>query len=313
MRFWDGSDVTYAKIVYCVQKPFMVCLCDLQKLPKEPDISASDYWEQRRDRWLHEFRLQLGSFAWTDDGGIDPEWQVDVLTDVINQRHGRLVTDASWRPMSEVCDWFESHTASVEPDHIDEEVPKVPEEWVELPWLLEEFTFDEQKTGKMSNEDGAEPIAETIAELMAESTAEQVLDALYDRREAFAASAPAPLRDFGWVIRGGTWAIRSVGVPYGSFRGDAKTAEGIRFCELFGLSKSATYAIRQHTESLAQELAVEWCTRRQFWFDIWDAAGRTADFQFTADDWSSYVERPALAQALGVAGPATLQRAMQLR
>ena len=279
----------------------------------EGDGSGDEAFREELSGWRHAFQLEFGSFAWSDEDAIDPTWEVDVLTHVVNKQRGVFVSDAVWRPIWDVCEWFGPVAVASEPSESPHDIaPAVPKAWADMPWLLEEFAFEEH--GQQPDGDGQDKdIKEQIAKIMEEATSADVMDALYDRREALAAAAPAPLRDFVWVVRGGAWTAAHAGVPFDSIRGEARGAEAIRFCTLYSLSKSATFAIRQHTEALAQELALEWCAKRQCLFDLWDLAGRTADFRFSEEDLASYVERPAFSEALREAGPQTLARAEAIR
>ena len=104
LRFFDGVDTVYAKVVYCVQSPLMMCMCSCQKLPQSASSSSADPWVQVGTS-AHKFRLHLGSFSWSDDGGLDEEWQVDVLPEVRFNKGGVLVSGSSWRSMGEMTAW----------------------------------------------------------------------------------------------------------------------------------------------------------------------------------------------------------------
>ena len=269
--------------------------------------------DQPSAQWVHSFRMEFDGFAWSDDGAIDPDWEVDVLTDVIHKKGGLLVIDAVWRPMDVVLGWF-GPTPVTQDAEVDEAEVALPSSaaWLDSPWLMEEFVFQDMASdvAKLRQKAGVDV---AVAGIMAEVSADDVMDALYERRAELAADAPAPLRDFVYVVRGGTWTAEHVGLPYDSFRGEARGGEAKRFCDRFKLTKTATFAIRLYTEALAQELAIEWCTRRQFFYDLWDAGGRPADFQFSAEDIASYVERLAFSEAAAVAGPRCLVRVNQIR
>ena len=82
---------------------------------------------------------------------------------------------------------------------------------------------------------------------------------------------------------------------------------------LFRLQSSATFSVRTHTDEGAQQLAMEWCTKMQYLFDLWDAAGRSPEYDFLEPDLQAYLERPELARAIEGGSEATLVRAAAIR
>lgn len=132
-------------------------------------------------------------------------------------------------------------------------------------------------------------------------------------RSSRAAEAPQALRDFVWVVRGGAWTAANTGMLYDSFRGQARSGEPKQFCDLFGLSKTTTMSVRQHSEDMAQHMVVEWCRRHQYFFDRWVEAGSSQDFEFTDEIVAGYVEPPEFSAAVRGASARTLQRVAQVR
>ena len=75
---------------------------------------------------------------------------------------------------------------------------------------------------------------------------------------------------------------------------------------------SATFSIRQHTEAVAEALAIEWCTKLQYLFDVWEDAGRSEVFDFSDDALRGYREGEEFTRLVVDAPHATTQRVEQI-
>ena len=56
--------------------------------------------------WDYWFQVVWTDFAFTDDGGFDPEWSVSVLLDAVFCHDGVLVADGPWLEYDEVRRYF---------------------------------------------------------------------------------------------------------------------------------------------------------------------------------------------------------------
>ena len=156
----------------------------------------------------------------------------------------------------------------------------------------------------------AKSVSDVIKDVLDAATHEEVLDMLYEKRGQMASVAPASY-DFVWSVP--AWTHMHAGVPYDSFRGQAHNGDPKRFCVFYKLPKSATFAITQHTKFLAQEVAVEWCSKLQYFYDLWVAQGSQADYDFDPESVQGYQERATFTDAVRGAGAATMQRVRQIR
>ena len=60
------------------------------------------------------------------------------------------------------------------------------------------------------------------------------------------------------------------------------------WCQTYEMPQSASFSVnRMGSREVAHALAVEWCKRNQWFFNLWKAE-ETAGFKYTDDDYSSY-------------------------
>jgi len=142
---------------------------------------------------------------------------------------------------------------------------------------------------------------------------EALWDALVAAREALEATTPELYPDFMWVVRGGQWLMQSKGLGYDSLRGQAKGALAQKWCAMYNLTGTATFAVRAYTEPVAQQFAIEWCARRQYFFDAWKDAGCQDNWAYPEAVLDGCPERPdftaAVASATGQTRPLCEQSA----
>ena len=311
-RFIDDGDIpVYAKVVYCVQHPMMICFVKLEKVRRPGDGVPAFAANHHVQEWAHHFRIEYNNFIWTDDGCIDLAWRIDIMTCAMMQPRGVVVADGMWQPISAVVAIFqeglpaaaEAAAADPEPD------AKLPSPFADAPWLFDEVMFSEL-ADDLPKDKVAKSVSDVIKDVLDAATHEEVLDMLYEKRGQMASVAPASY-DFVWSVP--AWTHMHAGVPYDSFRGQAHNGDPKAFCVFYKLPKSATFAISQHTEFLAQEMAVEWCSKLQYFYDLWVAQGSQADYDFDPESVQGYQERAAFTDAVRGAGAATMQRVRQIR
>ena len=80
-RFIDDGDIpVYAKVVYCVQHPMMICFVKLEKVRRPGDgVPAFAANHHHVQEWAHHFHIEYNNFIWTDDGCIDLAWRIDIV------------------------------------------------------------------------------------------------------------------------------------------------------------------------------------------------------------------------------------------
>ena len=192
------------------------------------------------------------------------DWQVDVIADVANTGNGVLASDAMGGRVN--C-WAPHMLPTRHRSLVTAQPRKCQMRGVDMPWLLEELLLETHLAFAWRDVDVVEAKA-NVAELLVDTIVADVADALHDRQEALAVPVLAPIRDFAWVIRG--WGIDSCFRGRGLrpvLEGEARCAEGMRFCEVLRLARSATFY------TTGQAVCAEWCTRRLFGSNFGRALG----------------------------------------
>ena len=130
-----------------------------------------------------------------------------------------------------------------------------------------------------------------------EMDADEVWEELRAQRESWRERAAHGAPDFPVHLRGGVWTAENTGEASDSVRAKASGETAVHFCELYGLTKSATFAYSFYTQELAYKLAEVWADHMQFWFDLWFQKGMFHDTRFLHSDRTLYAT-PLIAQAL---------------
>jgi hypothetical protein len=77
--------------------------------------------------------------------------------------------------------------------------------------------------------------------------------------------------DFGVHIRGGKWTAANRGVPFDCVRAQPAPGTPRDWCVMYGMPNSASFSYSKYGEGPASVLALQWCARMQYLFDIWKA------------------------------------------
>ena len=77
-------------------------------------------------------------------------------------------------------------------------------------------------------------------------------------------------------------AQTNVGEPFDGFRGYALGGEKRRFCTLYGMGKTAVFSTALYNEDGAHALALVWCDRVQYLYNMWRHGGMTEHFRLGA-------------------------------
>jgi hypothetical protein len=85
----------------------MVCLLGLRTIDETSiHMRRCDMSGIMSGDWDHWLEVVWADFAFTDDGGFDPEWSVSVLLDAVFCHDGVLVADGPWLEYDEVRRYF---------------------------------------------------------------------------------------------------------------------------------------------------------------------------------------------------------------
>jgi hypothetical protein len=135
-----------------------------------------------------------------------------------------------------------------------------------------------------------------------EDVLDTALSDLYDDIVAGDHDAEPGGEDFFTRVRGIRLGV--IGdIVAGTVGAEAKRGVPREFCSRYSLHDSSSWSVRLYTHDVAMELAHEWCSKNQFLYDMWVAAG-DAYYRFpgdiatlyeASDDWRRFVEALPLA------------------
>ena len=89
------------------------------------------------------------------------------------------------------------------------------------------------------------------------------------------------------------WTLEHVGDVSDVVRGKAVSDEAIAWCGLYSLQKTVSYSIQRYEMERCAILALAYCHRLQFFYDIWQSQGENF-YAFTESDIASYEEQVEL-------------------
>ena len=142
---------------------------------------------------------------------------------------------------------------------------------------------------------------------------EEVIEALAAARLEWADSLPAKEEaHFNWIIRGGSWTARHVGVAFDSFRAQACTAVGREFLARRKLQQSATFSLASYGEAACGILARFWVSRMKFFFEQ-EREGTLGAGSSDEGGVARFEEPPEFEELASGARGALLTRIAQLR
>ena len=85
------------------------------------------------------------------------------------------------------------------------------------------------------------------------------------------------------MIHGGKWTASTQRVPFDSIKTYAQRGEPYEWCKRYSLSVAASLSFNKFGDRAASSLALYWCQRMQYFYNLYLVAGQ-GDYQFTAED-----------------------------
>jgi len=142
------------------------------------------------------------------------------------------------------------------------------------------------KRAKTSSDQGGHEPPELDDAAMA-----MVWQKLDDFRQQWGMDGASHGADFVTAVKGGTWTQRHLGVAVERVTADARKGAPSQFCQTYGFNQGVSFTLSRYGDLNCSVLALEWCRRMQFWFDLWLEQGNTK-YCFSAEELLSYEETP---------------------
>ena len=292
---------SYYLVLFAMKKPFVLQLACLERLriplPSYPMSSR----KIMRDLTLRTFGFSfrwLGTFADSKDIG-HLEWpDVLVIPNVRCMGSGKFVADGA--PMSftdflgkqvwaQSCD-KESHRAAK---------PKTPKSSISPDLLLQHpWLADHIRKAPTAKKRSAPNASKTVNPANEESdidneAMEHALDALKEKRAAWATTSPSSDPDFETHIRGGKWTVVHRHEGFDCIVGRARHHHAQNWCKDQGLQVIMSFSYKKYGNYVASELALEWVNRMQHFYSLSQDLGPNSISQ---QDVQDYVERASFTE-----------------
>jgi hypothetical protein len=322
LEFDTDEGRLYFKFMFAMQNPLHVAFSRLfprdDYLVMTPVTSAN--WEDlAANTWLHHFTCDFLSYVpWHDLPRVDIH-RVSVLrgleymggTDVFTDDHGTpLGVFLMSLPEPEKTQKTKSEqTESQKRAAVDWRTDFLRRH----PWLAGSFERDdlEAKKGTNAEEEG---VADALEEMVILSDDE--LDAVFRElllaRERVAAD-PGQQLDFKITLLGGKWTKENRDVAFDATRGAPRANSSAEdFAVAYGFKKSARFEIGLYGLNLALVLARTWCSKVQYYFDVFESSGQVL-YRFTDEDHRAWHEPAEFTDSFGMAAGLSLRRMDWLR
>jgi hypothetical protein len=134
------------------------------------------------------------------------------------------------------------------------------------PWLASYIGEERQS---VAGGGGSSCGATTEFEPLPPEEEEEIFAFLEAKRRAWQHEYDLPQENFRTCILGGPWVKAHTGMVAHGVKAAASGALANQWCQLYGMPSMATFAIKKYTLPVATNLALGWCRRLQFLFDIW--------------------------------------------
>lgn len=285
-------------ILYAMQKPLLVALSPL--LPAQrvmPPFRTMPIAEQRawlENHFANEFRVQLGVSQLHDTVVFDEGEDLEVITQAKYLPGLRLCSHLDPTPLEDFCASLPKAAAKKAASSSTEAAdPTLDPDMLKMyPWL-EKYAKHEPGGGSEASPPtaGVQTNMPETPELD-EELVQKVWALLEERRQEWAEEDVVHTTDFETFIRGGAWVQSHTGSAYDCIIGRPCTEPARAWIQQFFPTKTAAFAYKKYGEQAANMLALAWCHRMQYLFDLYADSNRDP-FVYTEAELQAYVPEPA--------------------
>ena len=311
--------------LYATQSPYMVVLLPVMYLDDSEDAPASELmgarWEATAT-WAH-------AFYFTDLVFRDPAELVQVPGDSVvvfpsvKHLHPRvIVTDATPVALGDLLAGHPSYGKAATTSHAQSQRKNVsateipPNLLQEFPWLagmLGETKMPNKRaqSGETAASSTARP--RSIPDSFPEDKLVEAIAELTEKRKTWSSAYAVSTSAFHTELRGGRWTRAVTGKSFDAISAKPCLPESKEWCAACHMPLQASYALQKYGEHWAGTLALQWCSKMQYLFDV--ARSLPAGQAVTPDILDAYTEDPGYCEqlaALSTDHPAR-GRAQQIR
>jgi hypothetical protein len=208
-----------------------------------------------------------------------------------NENH--LCSHADLIPLSEFVAGFPIQAAEPSKRQHNDDTVTSPASEADLlqkhPWL-NRFAEAEQEAIEEATQMGGEEVAVPIYRggsrpvTLSKGEVDEVLDEMKAKRRDWELTFTNPGEHFKTTLLGGTWTKQYRGMVCERTRAFSVGKDAEAFCTKYSLPSNMSFTFLKYGEPLAGALAVYFCRRLQYFFDLAQNSG-SASYEFTPDDF----------------------------
>lgn len=157
-----------------------------------------------------------------------------------------------------------------------------------FPWAKDFLPEDSRATG--GRRAPARPPQHGNREEITDEMIQEAWDEVMAKRRELHLAGGDETADFSTKILGSRWTRINKGKSCDAVIGIASGGAAREWCRLYGLNVEASFAIGKYGEGDATMMALEWCRRRQHFYDLYVEADRD-DYAYSGEELQSCPEK----------------------
>lgn len=269
---------------------FLKLSLDMPPLPDITDLSSEEVLAIWQDRVDHYFTFQAGGYVPHSSLRVPDGAEMQVTGGIFFGAKQSLFGYGPLQSLGELVDRisFPKPATAAKTKQATSSAASASDVLAEHPWLAEYLKHDAPNAGQ-ANASNIDATAQPLEEEPGNPVDRVWAAILEQQRREQHENTPYAGDDF-------TTCLKSQYIGPEVWESDrviaqAKHGSASVFCNLYKLSKTASFSYSRYLETGSLKLALEWCRRMQFLYNIWQDQS-TARYVFTAVDLAGY--RPTL-------------------
>ena len=278
--FLEGGVMTAYAFILAIQKPFTAAFMPLTLVPEAvPPPSCQGLkamHEACGERSDYKFSFQWGSYIFDHEMGRHSAVNAHVLTQLYFSNDNHLRSHADLLGLGDFLAGFPKAPEPSKRQETDEAVtaPALEADLLQKhPWLKQYAEANLQSMDESSEESeeevtmpvyrgGPRPVTLSSVEV------DQVMDEMKTKRLEWEHSFPTQGQNFTSTLMGGTWTKQYRGMVCERTRAFAVGKSVEAWCIRYSLPTNMSFTFSKYGEALAGALAVYFCKRLQYFYDI---------------------------------------------
>jgi hypothetical protein len=284
-------------VLYCLQSPyqasFVGCTYTEAAVPSLASVMQTGMDAAVQSFWRHTLGINEGCYTTEANLEFSGEGPICVLPEC-KVLGGSVVSDAEAVLLTEFMDKLPDAKAVGRASSSSTKPNKATMDALVLkhPWLANEVTGDRAPIKRAQSSTAYE--TEVVADDSDDDTkpdADSVVDGVWaslsDVRALWSSETPVLPDGFYTLITGGAWSVKHKGTAADRVQALARAGCHKDWCKQYSLNMMASWSFQLYGAAAANAMAVEWCRKLQYYFDIWMEQG-SSNYQYTEADIKGY-------------------------